>query len=56
MKAMTAPLTAAQSAVQPLERSPGYWQSVLKRLLTDKVALSAGGVILILFFMAIFGP
>ena len=56
MKAMTAPLTAAQSVVQPLEKSPGYWQSVLTRLLKDKVALGAGSVILILFLMAIFGP
>ena len=49
-------LTANQSAVQPLERSPGYWQSVLARLLKDKVALGAGFVILMLFVMAIFGP
>ena len=49
-------LTATQSAVQPLERSPGYWQSVLKRLVKDKVALGAGFVILMLFVMAIFGP
>lgn len=56
MKAMTTPLTAAQSVVQPLEKSPGYWQSVLARLLKDKVALGAGSVILILFLMAIFGP
>ena len=49
-------LTAAQSAIQPLERSPGYWRSVLTRLLQDKVALFAGGVIFILLVMAIFGP
>ena len=52
----TATLTAAQLAVQPLEKSPGYWQSVLTRLLKDKVALGAGLVILILFAMAVFGP
>ena len=48
--------TATQLAVEPLERSPGYWRSVLTRLLKDKVALGAGGVVLILIFMAVFGP
>jgi len=48
----------AQSAqeVQPLERSPGYWRSVLTRLLRDKVAVGAGLVILMLLTMAVFGP
>ena len=45
-----------QAAVQPLEQSPGYWQSVLNRLLQDKVALGAGSVILVLFLMALVGP
>ena len=45
-----------QAAVQPLEQSPGYWQSVLNRLLQDKVALGAGSVILVLFLMALLGP
>ena len=49
-------LTANHLAVQPLERSPGYWQSVLTRLLKDKVAIGAGLVILALLVMAIFGP
>ena len=49
-------LTATQLAVQPLERSPGYWRSVLARLMRDKVALGAGLVILTLLCMAIFGP
>ena len=52
---MTA-LTAPQLAVQPLERSPGYWRSVVLRLRKDKVALGAGGVILVLLLMALFGP
>ncbi len=52
---MTA-LTANQSLVQPLERSAGYWRSVLTRLMRDKVALGAGFVILILLGMAVFGP
>ncbi len=37
------------------ERSPGYWQTVGRRLLRDKVALGAGGVILLLLAMAVFG-
>ena len=52
---MTA-LTANQSMVQVLERSPGYWRSVLTRLMRDKVALGAGVVILTLLCMAVFGP
>jgi peptide/nickel transport system permease protein len=44
------------SAVQVIEHSPGYWRSVLTRLLRDKVALGAGLVILTLLFMAVFGP
>ena len=52
---MTA-LTANQSAVQSVERSPGYWRSVLTRLMRDKVALGSGCVIFILLCMAVFGP
>ena len=53
---VTSVLTAKQLSVQPLERSPGYWRSVVTRLLGDKVALGAGLVILALLCMAIFGP
>ncbi len=56
MTAPSAVLSAAQDAVQPLERSPGYWRSVATRLLGDKVALGAGLVILVLLCMAVFGP
>jgi peptide/nickel transport system permease protein len=38
-----------------LERSPGYWQTVGRRLLRDKVAMGAGLVILGLFVLAVFG-
>ncbi len=38
------------------QRSPGYWQSVLSRLLADKVAIGAGIVVLLLLGMALFGP
>jgi peptide/nickel transport system permease protein len=38
-----------------LERSPGYWQTVGRRLLRDRVAIGAGLVILGLFVLAMFG-
>jgi len=38
-----------------LERSPGYWQTVGRRLLRDKLAIGAGLVILGLFVLAVFG-
>jgi peptide/nickel transport system permease protein len=38
------------------ERSPGYWQTVFRRFLRDKVALGAAGVVLLLLLMALFGP
>jgi peptide/nickel transport system permease protein len=37
------------------ERSPGYWQTVGRRLLRDKVAVAAGIVILMLIGLALFG-
>jgi peptide/nickel transport system permease protein len=50
---------AAQIATTPpaeAQRSPGYWQSVLTRLLADKLAMVAGGVVLVLLGLALFGP
>lgn len=50
---------AAQIATTPpaeAQRSPGYWQSVLTRLLADKLAMVAGGVVLVLLGLAVFGP
>ena len=38
------------------ERSPGYWQTVARRLLRDKVAMGAALVVLGLVVLAIFGP
>ncbi len=37
------------------ERSPGYWQTVLRRLARDKVAIGAGLVVLLLLVLAVFG-
>ena len=49
-------MTSPSLAVAVLEHSPGYWRSVLSRLLRDKVALGAGTAVLILLIMAILGP
>jgi peptide/nickel transport system permease protein len=45
------------TAVAPneFERSPGYWQTVLRRLLRDKVAMGALAVVLLLLAMAVLG-
>ena len=51
-----APITVPVLPVVVLERSPGYWRSVLNRLLRDKVAMGAGLVVLALMAMALFGP
>ena len=49
-------MTSPSLAVAVLEHSPGYWRSVLARLVRDKVALGAGTAVLILLIMAILGP
>ncbi len=38
------------------ERSPGYWQTVGRRFLRDRVALAAAAVVLLLIVLAVFGP
>jgi peptide/nickel transport system permease protein len=43
------------SAVPIFERSPGYWTTVLRRFLRDRVALAAGAVILLLVLLAVLG-
>ena len=53
MNTLATPAAPAVPAV--FERSPGYWQTVARRLLRDKVALGAGGVILLLLAMAVLG-
>ncbi|MFC7407400.1 ABC transporter permease [Hydrogenophaga atypica] len=37
------------------ERSPGYWQTVGRRFLKDKVAVGAAVVVLLLLLLAVFG-
>lgn len=45
-------------AIQPLPavRSAGYWQNVGARLVRDKTAMAAAGVLLVLLLAAIFAP
>lgn len=43
-------------AALPIERSPGYWSTVLRRFARDPVAMCALGVILLLVLVAIFAP
>lgn len=49
-------LNSAAVPVVVFERSPGYWQTVGRRFLRDKVALGAGFVVLMLLLMAALGP
>jgi len=39
-----------------VQTSPGYWQSVLHRLLRDRVAMAAAAVVLLLLLLAALGP
>ncbi|TVQ36146.1 MAG: ABC transporter permease [Geminicoccaceae bacterium] len=49
--------TAEQlQALARIEKSPGYWQTVGRRLMRDPVAVGAGIIILILLSLAIFAP
>ena len=45
----------AASAGLPAERSPGYWQTVFRRLRRDRVAMGAALVIVVLLVLAIGG-
>jgi peptide/nickel transport system permease protein len=49
-------MSAASLPATAFERSPGYWSTVGRRLLRDKVAMAAGAVVLLLLLLAVFGP
>lgn len=51
---MSVSAAAAPVAIPPVERSEGYWRSVLRRFLRDKVAVGAAIVILALLLTAVF--
>jgi len=50
--------SAAVHAPQPaaVERSPGYWSNVWRRLRRDPAAMAAGSLILLLILMAVLAP
>jgi peptide/nickel transport system permease protein len=52
---LNASSSAAAISAAAFERSPGYWQTVGRRLLRDKVAMGAALVILVLLVLAAFG-
>ena len=43
-------------AAPAIERSPGYWQTVGRRFLRDRVAIVAALMIFFLLVLATFGP
>jgi peptide/nickel transport system permease protein len=47
---------ATVPVLEPVQRSPGYWATVLRRFARDPVAVGAGIVVLLLILMAIFAP
>jgi peptide/nickel transport system permease protein len=50
-------LQAADAKIlEPVQRSPGYWATVLRRFRRDPVAMGAGLVVLALILVAIFAP
>jgi peptide/nickel transport system permease protein len=51
---LSIPKTA--DVLEPLERSPGYWATVLRRFSRDPVAVFALIVILLLILLAVFAP
>ncbi len=40
----------------PADRSPGYWETVGRRFLRDKVAVGAAGVVLLMLVVVVCGP
>ncbi|MBM3374535.1 MAG: ABC transporter permease [Betaproteobacteria bacterium] len=44
------------SGISPVVASPGYWQTVFRRVMADRVAMFAGLVILFLLVLVVFGP
>ncbi|MFM2421954.1 MAG: hypothetical protein RL291_484 [Pseudomonadota bacterium] len=49
-------IPATSTALPAIERSPGYWATVWRRVRRDRVAMAAALVILAIILMAIFAP
>jgi peptide/nickel transport system permease protein len=56
MNLLTPAAPAPIDIAQTVANSPGYWSTVLSRLLRDKVTLFFGFVLLLIVLMAIFAP
>jgi len=56
MNMLNVSVDASKVPAVPMERSPGYWQTVGRRLLRDPSAMVAGAMILFLMILAVFGP
>lgn len=56
MNLMTPAAPVPVDIAQSVAHSPGYWSTVLSRLLKDKVTLFFGFVLLLIVLMAIFAP
>ncbi|AWI82053.1 ABC transporter permease [Parazoarcus communis] len=54
MTSTVAGIVPLPAAAEPVERSPGFWSGVGRKLMRDPVALGAGAVLLTLILMAIF--
>ena len=48
--------TPTSIAPLPFDRSPGFWQNVLRRLLRNRIAMFSGLIVLALLIMAIAAP
>lgn len=48
--------SSADAQALPMQRSRGYWSSVLSRFARDPVAVGAAAVVVVLVLLAIFGP
>lgn len=53
---MNIAVDASKVPVPVFERSPGYWATVGRRFLRDRVAVFAAFVVLLLILLALFGP
>lgn len=49
-------MDASKIPTVAFERSPGYWQTVGRRFMRDRLAMGAAVVVLILLLLAAFGP
>ena len=56
MNLLNIPVDPRKVPEMAFERSPGYWQTVGRRLLRDKVAMAAALVVLGLLVLVAFGP